>query len=65
MDLACSSSMRADLMARTAESPTVVFEEYDAFKRSFKNTEKHCTDQGFQFTPMILDSHSGGVEFFR
>ena len=59
LDFACSSSMRADLMARTAESPTVVFEEYDAFKRSFKNTEKHCTDQGFQFTPMILDSHSG------
>ena len=59
MDFACSSSMRADLVERTAESPTVVFEEYETFKRSFQHTDKQCTDQGFQFTPMILDAHSG------
>ena len=60
LDFACTSSMRADLMERVAASPTVVFEEYEAFKRSFKETDKECSDQGFRFTPMIMDAHGGG-----
>ena len=39
---------------------------YEEFKRGFKpvgedlNTETQCAQQGIRFTPMVIESHSGG-----
>ncbi len=59
MDFACTSAMRADLMAQVASNPSVVSELYKEFKRSYKNTDEACEERGFMFTPMILGAHGG------
>ena len=43
-----------------AADPGSVFEHYEHFKRSHKNTELVCRDQNLKFTPMILEAHGGG-----
>ena len=60
MDFACTSSLRADIMERVTHSPAIVFEHYESFKMTYKDTANKCEEQGFKFTPMILDAHSGG-----
>ena len=59
LDFACSSGMRADILAQVVDNPNIVFERYEEFKRSYKNTDQVCEQQGFSFIPMILESHGG------
>ena len=37
----------------------MVFEHYEAFKRTYKDTADVCANQGFTFTPMVVEAHSG------
>ena len=59
LDFACSSGLRAGLISRVALQAPIVFSEYEAFKKSFKDTEEQCQQQGFKFRPMIAEAHSG------
>ena len=59
MDFACSSGLRGDLLITSASNPTAVFEQYERFKRQYKDTAQACNDAGFVFTPMVCESHSG------
>ena len=60
LDFACTSGMRADFLDRSASDGGSVFPAYEHLKRTFKMTEHECTQAGFKFTPMILESHGGG-----
>ena len=60
LDFACTSALRADLIERVADNPSVVFDVYENFKRSHNDTARCCEAQGFSFTPMILEAHGGG-----
>ena len=48
-------------MYRTAiDNTDPVFEQYEAYKRSYKQTDQCCSEQGIRFSPMILEAHGGG-----
>jgi hypothetical protein len=51
--------MRADYLQSIPDNPLLVFEQYEAYKRSYCNTGGDCEAQGFTFTPMVVDAHSG------
>jgi hypothetical protein len=59
LDFACTSGMRSDLLHIVADTPHVVFDRYEDFKRSYQNTDQQCADQGFVFTPMVFEAHAG------
>ena len=52
--------MQAALYRRVVEDPNAVFQQYDAFKRNFKQTHQACHDQNLRFTPMVVEAHGGG-----
>ena len=60
LDFACTSGMRADFMDRSAADGGCVFAAYEHHKRSYKDTEKECSQVGIKFIPMIIESHGGG-----
>ena len=35
--------------------------DYEKFKRTYKNTEAQCEEQGIAFIPMIVEAHGGGM----
>lgn len=59
LDFACSSALRSDLLSTTADNPGMVFDQYEAYKRQYKDTGQAAIDAGFTFTPMICEAHSG------
>jgi len=59
LDFACTSGVRADVVAQTADTPNTVFDKYEEFKHNYKDTGQHCAGQGLQFTPMVVEAHSG------
>jgi hypothetical protein len=42
------------------DDPGHVFEQYESFKKSYKQTAECCAEQGLRFTPMIIEGHGGG-----
>ena len=48
-------------MLRSRDDGTTVFPLYEDFKRQYKNTDQHCKQAGFKFTPVILEAHGGGM----
>ena len=66
LDFACTSGLRFDRLRSAIDDPNRVCVDYEDFKRNFKpdgedhGTEELCRAQGFQFIPMVLESHSGG-----
>ena len=59
LDFACTSALRADYLQSVPEQPSKVFEDYEGFKKTFKNTADECDAQGFTFTPMVVEAHTG------
>ena len=47
------------MLIRAAEDLDCVFDRYEEFKRQFTDTAQLCDAQGFVFTPMVVESHSG------
>ena len=47
LDFACTSGMRADFMNRTIEDGSAIFPWYEDFKRSYRDTDQKCADEGF------------------
>ena len=60
LDFAVTSGMRADQLQHVVQDPNFTFQHYEDVKRQYLDTAKLCTDAGFQFTPLILEAHSGG-----
>ena len=59
LDFACTSALRSDLLNTTASNPAFLFDQYENFKRQYKNTGQAAVEAGFVFTPMICEAHSG------
>lgn len=59
LDFACTSGLQQGIVANVADDPNFVFERYDSFKRSYKDTDSACAQLNFKFVPMILEAHSG------
>ena len=59
LDFAVTSGLRQDWIRTVADYPNHVFEEYEAFKRSFQDTDSACRSVGLRFLPMILEAHAG------
>ena len=59
-DFAVTSGLRPDMYRAVIDNPMVVFDQYEAFKRSYKETHQCCQDQGLLFSPMVLEAHGGG-----
>ena len=60
LDWAITSGLRADKVQQVVEGSTDILAEYADFKRSFKDTESKCQQQGIQFIPLIVEAHGGG-----
>ena len=43
-----------------AETPGLVFQNYEDTKRQYKDTAATCVAAGFNFVPLILEAHGGG-----
>ena len=59
LDLACTSGLRTDVLARSEDEPGAVFAFYEHLKNTYKNTAQECKHAGFSFTPLILEAHGG------
>ena len=57
LDFAVTSGMR-DIAASTqdASSATIAYEDY---KKSYLDTERQCVQEGFSFTPMVVEAVGG------
>ena len=66
LDFACTSGLRFDRLRAAIDEPDGVCADYEDMKRNFRpdnedrGTEELCEQQGFQFLPMVIESHSGG-----
>ena len=60
LDLAVTSGLRNDLVDRTAQDGTTAVKSYEAFKRSYLNTESSCKENGITFIPIICKADGGG-----
>ena len=59
LDFAVTSGLRQDWLRAVVAHPNHVFEEYEAFKRSYQDTEGICQSAGFRFLPMVMKAHGG------
>lgn len=59
-DFACTSGMRTDRLIRVGEDPATIFEDYEQYKRSYKNTDRECQGAGITFRPLVIEAHGGG-----
>ncbi len=60
MDFAATSGLRSDVLERSAADGSTATQLYEDRKRSFLNTAAECSQQGFSFIPMVMESHAGG-----
>ena len=61
VDFVVSSGMRSDRIAAAAANPSIVWGQYETFKRNHLNTEEECSRQGLAFLPVVIEAHGGGV----
>ena len=48
------------MVQRSAEDGSTAVKSYEAFKRSYMNTEATCTENGITFIPIICEADGGG-----
>ena len=60
-DFAVTSALRADCFWSAINSPSAVFERYEEFKRSYKQTAAGCAAAGFRFVPFVVEAHAGAM----
>ena len=67
MDFACTLGLRADKVRVAAVDPVKVTEAYEVLKDDFTApgatgaTGEQCRQRGFQFIPVMLEAHGGGL----
>jgi hypothetical protein len=47
------------MLELVVDNPNLVFERYEDYKRTYKNTGAACEAQGFAFVPMVVESSGG------
>ena len=60
LDFAVGSGMQSNLLFPSADTPGLVFCQYEKMKREYKDTAQLCNDAGFAFCPMVVEAHAGG-----
>ena len=52
--------MRPDIRPRIRNNTDALFQEYEHYKRTYKNTDQECRNRGLEFRPIVFESHAGG-----
>jgi hypothetical protein len=60
LDLAVTSGLRPDMVARSAANQNAATLAYEDFKREHLNTQQLCQQEGITFIPMIAEADGGG-----
>ena len=60
VDLAVTSGLRTDMVARSLASGSAATQAYEDFKREHLNTEHLCHEEGITFIPLIAEADGGG-----
>ena len=60
LDFAATSGMRTDVLEHSARDGSAAAQLYEGKKRAFLDTAAHCSQEGFSFVPMVVESHGGG-----
>ena len=58
-DFAVTSGLRDEIIATSARDPEAPLVRYEDFKCSHRDTKRQCNDQGFSFTPLIVEATGG------
>ena len=48
------------MLAEAALNASAAIARYEDFKRNYLDTARACTEEGFGFSPMIVEAHGGG-----
>eukprot|EP00973_Karenia_brevis_P028202 3885644-Karenia_brevis.AAC.1 len=59
LDFAATSGLRSDNYRSVIDNPAIVFDQYELYKRAYKQTDQCCRDQGLRFSPLIVEAHGG------
>ena len=54
-----AEELRNNCLEAAAIDPNIAFEKCETFKWQYKDTGPECEAQGFDFTPIIIEAHSG------
>ena len=60
LDLAATSCLRADMVARSAARAGAAALAYEDFKREHQDTQRLCQEEGITFIPLITEADGGG-----
>eukprot|EP00660_Eupelagonema_oceanica_P019071 gene19071-biopygen36140 len=60
LDFAVTSGLSMGALHASAQDGAAATTEYAARKRAFLETASHCTDEGLDFIPMIVEASGGG-----
>ena len=60
-DFAVTSGLKSGHLGQVIKSPELVFSQYEATKRQHLSTEDVSKAAGFRFSPLVLESHGGGM----
>jgi len=60
LDFAATSGLRSDVLTHSARDGSVATQLYEDKKRNFLDTASLCSQEGFSFIPMVVESHAGG-----
>jgi len=60
LDFAATSGMQATMLHASRTDGSAALVAYESKKRSYKDTGELCRAAGFQFVPMVVESHGGG-----
>jgi hypothetical protein len=58
-DFAVTSGLRDDIIAASTRDPEAPLVRYEDYKCSHLDTKRQCNDQGFSFTPLIVEATGG------
>ena len=60
LDMAVTSGLQQDKIAKTLRDPEEVLQDYEKHKDTYLDTEAKCTKVGLDFKPVVFEAHSGG-----
>jgi hypothetical protein len=58
-----TSGMRTNWLSEPCPLAQNIFAEYEAYKETYQNTGQQCREQGFEFQPLVVETHGGGWSF--
>ena len=61
LDFAVTSGLREEFIAISEQDPQQAVLQYEGFKCAFLNTQQQCIEEGFTFTPVVMEAVGGGI----